>query len=100
MTLLGAKLLLGLFLTVLSAGFSLAETSFMSLSRQQLARLAVAHPGRLDFWRRDPDRALAVLLLLNNFVNAGLGVLSVSMALAAAEGLGIPFAWGDRKSVV
>jgi CBS domain containing-hemolysin-like protein len=59
-TVLGVKLLLGLFLTVLSAGFSLAETSFMSLSRQQLTRLAVAHPGRLDFWRRDPDRALAV----------------------------------------
>ena len=94
MTVLGVKLLLGLFLTVLSAGFSLAETSFMSLSRQQLTRLAVAHPGRLDFWRRDPDRALAVLLFLNNFVNAGLGVLSVSMALAAAEGLGVPFAWG------
>jgi hypothetical protein len=68
-TVLGVKLLLGLFLTVLSAGFSLAETSFMSLSRQQLTRLAVAHPGRLDFWRRDPDRALDVLFSISPTVD-------------------------------
>jgi CBS domain containing-hemolysin-like protein len=93
-TLLFVKGGCALFLLVLSAGFSLAETSFMSLSRLQLARLARARPGRLDFWQKDPDRALAVLLLMNNVVNAGLAVLSVSIALDAAAFLHFPFRWG------
>jgi putative hemolysin len=83
-----------LALFVLSAGFSLAETAFMSLSRLQLARLIRARPGRLNFWQRDPDRALAVLLLMNNLVNAGLAVLSVSMALDAATVFSFPFQYG------
>ena len=87
---MGALLLFGL-----SAGFSLAETAFMSLSRLQLARLTRARPGRLNFWQRDPERALAVLLLLNNVVNAGLAVLSVSMALDAAAVLHFPFRYGQ-----
>ncbi len=86
----GALLLFGL-----SAGFSLAETAFMSLSRLQLDRLTRARPGRLNFWQRDPERALAVLLLLNNVVNAGLAVLSVSMALDAAAVLHFPFRYGQ-----
>lgn len=91
--LLKGALSLGLF--ILSAGFSLAETAFMSLSRLQLARLTRARPGRLNFWQRDPERALAVLLLLNNLVNAGLAVLSVSMALDAAVVLPLPFHYGQ-----
>jgi CBS domain containing-hemolysin-like protein len=81
-------------LFVFSASLSLAETAFMSLSRLQLTRLSRARPGRLDFWQNDPDQALAVILLLNNLVNAGLAVLSVSMALDAADMLHFPFEWG------
>ncbi len=95
LTALGVECLLALLLLALSAAFSMAETSLMSLSRIQLKRLTKAHPGRLEFWQRDPDRALAVLLLMNNLSNAGLGVLAVSMALAASEGLGFPFVWGS-----
>jgi putative hemolysin len=86
---------IALFLFVASAGFSLAETAFMSLTRLQLVRLARARPGRLNFWQRDPERALAVLLLMNNLVNAGLAVLSVSMALDAAALLDFPFRYGQ-----
>ncbi len=67
----------------------------MSLSRLQLTRLIRARPGRLEFWQRDPERALAVLLLMNNLVNAGLAVLSVSMALDAAEVFSFPFRYGQ-----
>lgn len=87
--LFAAALILGV-----SALFSLAETAFMSLSRLQLDRLEKLRPGRLAFWRNDPDRALAALLLMNNVANAGLGVLSVSLALDAAAFLGVPFQQG------
>lgn len=95
MTVLFVKGLVALALFLLSAGFSLAETAFMSLSRLQLARLSRARPGRLDFWQKDPERALVVLLLLNNLANAGLAVLSVSMALDASSILSIPFHVGQ-----
>jgi len=93
MTVLWVKTVAGIFLLVLSALFSLAETAFMSLSRVQLGRLSRAWPGRLDFWENDPDKVLVVLLLMNNLVNAGLGVLAVSMAWDA-QNVGVPFYWG------
>ncbi|MBK8575504.1 MAG: DUF21 domain-containing protein [Elusimicrobia bacterium] len=94
MTIFFLKSVAVLLLLGFSASLSLAETAFMSLSRLQLSRLSRARPGRLDFWQQDPDRALAVLLLLNNLVNAGLAVLSVSMALDAVEVFHLPFRWG------
>jgi putative hemolysin len=94
-TLLLLKGASALLLLCFSAALSLAETSFMSLSRLQLARLSRARPGRLDFWQQDPDRALAVILLINNLVNAGLAVLLVSIALDAVTVLGFPFHWGQ-----
>lgn len=94
MTLLFWKMVGAALLFMFSASLSLAETAFMSLSRLQLARLGRARPGRLDFWQKDPDQALAVILLLNNLVNAGLAVLSVSVALDAAEVWRIPFERG------
>lgn len=90
---LSAKLILSVFFFFFSALFSAAETAFMSLSRIHLSRLDKAHPGRLRFWQKDPDRALTVLLFLNNLVNAALGVLAVSMSLDVARRLGIPFLW-------
>lgn len=95
MTLLFVKGMGALALFLLSAGFSLAETAFMSLSRLQLTRLSRARPARLDFWQKDPERALVVLLLLNNVANAGLAVLFVSMALDASSVLSIPFQVGQ-----
>lgn len=94
MTLLLLKILLGGVFLLASIYTSLAETSLMSLSSQQLNRLRRAHPGRLDFWAQDPDRALAVLLLCNNAINVGLGVLSTSMAVDIETLWGLPLAWG------
>jgi putative hemolysin len=83
------------FLTILlSAYASLAETAFMSLSRLQLARLRKAWPGRLAFWEEDPDQTLAAVLLANNLINVGLGVLAVDMAMDAQALWGLPFRWG------
>lgn len=86
-------LLVGLGLVV-SALFSLAETSFLSLSRVQLSRLEKVRPGRLAFWIDDPDRALAVILLGNNLVNVGIGFLATALALDA-RAWGLPFRWGN-----
>jgi CBS domain containing-hemolysin-like protein len=78
-----------------SALFSLAETSFLSLSRAQLGRLEKVLPGRLRFWMEDPDRALAVILLGNNLVNVGIGFLATALALDARTEWGLPFRWGN-----
>jgi CBS domain containing-hemolysin-like protein len=86
---------LGAFGLVVSALSSLAETSFMSLSRLQLARLEKVRPGRLAFWIKDPDRSLAVILLVNNMVNVGIGFLATAAALEAEVRWGLPFPWGD-----
>lgn len=94
MTPLTVKLVLSFLLLLASAGFSCAETAFLSLSRIQLGRLRKAHPGRLDFWEEDPDRVLAVLLLGNSLTNVGLGVLSTGMALDLERLWGVPFRWG------
>lgn len=94
MTLLAAQAILCVLFFALSAALSLAETSFMSLSRVQLSRLGKVHPGRLTFWEEDPDRALAAILFLNNLANSALGVLAVSMALGVAHRAGVPADWG------
>lgn len=88
------KLLLSLVLLGLSAFFAGAETALLSLSRIRLARLHRAHPGLLNFWEKDPDDVLAVLLLGNNLTLVGLGVLSTSLALEAEHLYGLPFVWG------
>lgn len=72
-----------------SGALSAMETAFMSLSRVQLARLEKTNPGRLTFWREDPDGALTVILLGNNVVNAALGVWSASWAARLAESGGM-----------
>ena len=95
MTPLLFKGLLVLACLAVSALSSLAETSFLSLSRLQLGRLEKVFPGRLSFWIEDPDRALAVIVLINNLVNVGIGFLAVSAALDAEIAWGIPFRWGD-----
>lgn len=89
-----AKLMLAVLLILGSAFSSLAETSFMSLSRLHLNRLRRIYPERLIFWEEDPDKTLAVLLLFNNLVNVGLGILATSLAFDSVELWGIPFRWG------
>jgi CBS domain containing-hemolysin-like protein len=89
-----ALLFLFVLALVVSAFTSLIETSFLSLSRIQLTRLAKVHPGRLTFWSDDPDRALAAILLVNNLVNVGIGFLMTALALRADAAWGIPLRWG------
>src|SRR5262245_23965509 len=86
-------ILIGILL-ILSAGFSCAETAFLSLSRLQLSRLKKARPGRLDFWEADPDRVLAGILLWNSLTNVGLGVLATSVAVRMETAWGVPFRIG------
>jgi CBS domain containing-hemolysin-like protein len=87
---------LAAFLLIGTSGvFSAVETAFLSLSRLDLERLDRVAPGRLSFWRRDPERVLAVIVLGNNMANAGLGVLAVDMALESFRVMAVPFRWGE-----
>ncbi len=88
------KLIISLLALLGSAVFAGAETAFMSLSRAQLSRLNKVYPGRIIFWQNDPDRVLSVIILGNNLTNAGLGVMSISLALDAERLWGLPFQWG------
>jgi len=94
MTFFILKLIGGGVLLALSALFSVAETAFLSLSPLQLGRLSRAHPGRLDFWQKDPDRVLAAILFGNNLVNVGLGVLATSLAFDLDRAGTLDFRWG------
>ena len=94
MTPLLVKLALGAGALAVSALMALMETAFLSLSRLQLARLQRARPGRLAFWVEDPDRALAVILLVNNLLNVGIGFLATAFAADAQALWGVPLHWG------
>jgi putative hemolysin len=81
-------------LFALSVVFAASETSLMSLSRLQLARLRKVRPGRLDFWERDPDRVVVVLLLVDTLASVAFGVLSTSIALDLERAGVLAFHWG------
>jgi CBS domain containing-hemolysin-like protein len=76
-----------------SGAFSMAETAFLSLSRLQLSRLRKSHPGRLAFWENGAEHVLASILVGNNLVNVGLGVLAVSLALDLGSLEGVSLGW-------
>ncbi len=72
------------FLILVSAFFSAAEISMMSLNRHRLRHLAESgHRGaRVAQWLlRRPDRLIGVILLGSNFVNALLSAITTVTAL-------------------
>lgn len=77
------------FLTLLSAFFSAAETALVSLNRYRLRHLANAnHKGALRAQKllETPDRLIGLILLGNNFIN----ILSSSLATVLSMRL-----WGE-----
>ena len=87
MSLLTFQLMGLLVLLGLSALFSATEIAYTGLDRQQLKRIERLYPGRLSLWEKHPNRILATLLLSNNAVGAGMGVLAANMASNLAEHL-------------
>src|SRR5687767_9780546 len=67
-------------LIFMSGIFSATEVSYTGLSLGQIKRINRLRPGILSLWEKNPDRILAVLILSNNAVNIGIGVLAASMA--------------------
>jgi CBS domain containing-hemolysin-like protein len=81
---LGLDLIGFAVLLILSAFFSSAEVAYTGLTRTQIDRLKRVKPDGLRLWESRPDRVLAALLLSNNAVNTGVGVLAGSLALHVA----------------
>lgn len=72
-------------LMIFSAFFSSTEVAYTGLSPGQIKRVNRLRPGALHLWEKSPDQVLATLLLSNNAVNTGVGVLAASMALNIVE---------------
>ena len=79
-------ILIGLFL--LSGLFSGSETALISLGRLRLAH-AIEEGGKrgeaLEIWRRDPNRLLTTILIINNIVNISASTVAAFMAVHLAE---------------
>ena len=73
------------FLIVLSAFFAATEVAFTGLSLPQINRIKRFNPKAIRVWERNPDRVLATLLLSNNAVNTGAGVLATGMGIQLAR---------------
>src|SRR3989338_7047326 len=82
-----------MFLILLSALFSMAETSFMSINRYRLrhkARMKKRYAMRLLHLLRRPDRLLGAILIGNTFAN----MLTSALATLIAGHL-----WGDKGAI-
>src|SRR2546426_8006713 len=80
-------------LVLLSAFFSSAEVAYTGLTLAQLRRIKRIRPLALELWETSPDRVLATLLLSNNAVNLGVGVLTASLAMDMAHEMGWRLSW-------
>ena len=66
------------FLLIISAFFSISETSMMALNRYRLKHLATSgHPGakRASSLLAQPERFLSVVLIGNNVINTAIALL-------------------------
>ena len=71
-------------LLILSAFFSGAETSLMSVNRYKLKhkhKLGDKSASRVNFLVSNPDKTLGLILLLNNFVNILASAISTLIAI-------------------
>jgi CBS domain containing-hemolysin-like protein len=78
-----SSFLLLLFLILLSAFFSSAETSFISLGKYHYRKLLEADKKKgekLSFWFENPEKVLITTLVGNNFVNIMASVMAASIS--------------------
>jgi len=75
-------------LIILSGFFSSTEVAYTGLSYSQLKRIHRLRPRFLNLWEKSPDRVLAVLLISNNAVNIGVGVLAGSVSISLSQIIG------------
>jgi len=78
-----SSFLLLLFLILLSAFFSSAETSFISLGKYHYRKLLEADKKKgekLSFWFENPEKILITTLVGNNFVNIMASVMAASIS--------------------
>ncbi len=91
LALLDLVILAALF--VFSALLSACETSLIALGRIRLAH-AIEEGGKrgraLEAWRRDPNRLLTTILILNNVVNLTASTLAAFLAVHLAELMKLP----------
>jgi len=78
-----SSFLLLLFLILLSAFFSSAETSFISLGKyhyRKLLEIDKKKGEKLSFWFENPEKVLITTLVGNNFVNIMASVLAATIS--------------------
>jgi len=78
-----SSFLLLFVLILLSAFFSCAETSFISLGKyhyRKLLKIDRSKGKRLSFWFENPEKVLITTLVGNNFVNIMASVLATSIS--------------------
>jgi CBS domain containing-hemolysin-like protein len=78
-----SSFLLLLFLILLSAFFSSAETSFISLGKyhyRKLLEIDKKKGKKLSFWFENPEKILITTLVGNNFVNIMASVMAASIS--------------------
>jgi len=78
-----SSFLLLLFLILLSAFFSSAETSFISLGKYHYRKLLEVDKKKgekLSFWFENPEKILITTLVGNNFVNIMASVMAASIS--------------------
>jgi CBS domain containing-hemolysin-like protein len=81
-----------IILVVLSGVFSISESSLMALGRVRLTH-AIEQGGKrgqaLEAWRKDPNRLLTTILILNNGINITASTVAAFFAVRLAENLGL-----------
>lgn len=84
-----SDLILLLFLILLSAFFSAAETAFYSIDRFKLERLVkkkVSGSEKLAILKANQSKLLITILVMNNIVNIGAASIATSIALSIFPG--------------
>ncbi|MCD4813818.1 hemolysin family protein [bacterium] len=77
-----------IILFFLSGFFSASETALMGLGRSRLARaieLGGARGIALEQWKKDPNRLLTTILILNNAVNISATTIAAFIAIHISE---------------
>ena len=75
-------------LLIFSGVFSASETALMGLGRLRLAH-AIEKGGRrsraLEVWKKDPNRILTTILILNNAINISATTVAAFLAIHISE---------------
>jgi CBS domain containing-hemolysin-like protein len=92
-----ANIVILLVLIALTGLFSVSESALMALGRLRLAH-AIEMGGKrgqaLEAWRRDPNRLLTTILILNNVINITASTVAAFLAVHLSE------SWGFNRAQV